>query len=40
MNDALDIVKSAQRSLQARGKVAENVKKKSRKCWSEIMGFQ
>jgi hypothetical protein len=29
MNDALDIVKSAERALeQARGKVAENVKKK------------
>ena len=43
MNDALDIVKSAERALeQARDKVAENVKKKtnSRKCWSEIMGFQ
>jgi hypothetical protein len=43
MNDALDIVMSAGRAVeQARGKVAENVKKKtnSRKCRSEIMGFQ
>ena len=41
MNDALDIVKSAERAVeQARGTVAENVKTSSRKCWSEIMGFQ
>jgi hypothetical protein len=37
MNDALDIVKSAERAVeQARGKVAENVKR----CWSGIVGFQ
>jgi hypothetical protein len=42
MNDALDIVKSAERAVeQARGKVAENVEKtNSRKYWSEIMCFQ
>ena len=40
MNDALDIVKSAERVVeQARGKVAEHVKKNSRKYWSEIMCF-
>jgi hypothetical protein len=32
--------KGPERALQARGREAENVKTNSRKCWSEIMGFQ
>ena len=37
MNDALDIVNSAERAVEkARGKVADNVKR----CWSGIIGFQ